>query len=153
LGVFRRGPSQRNQNCCFVVFWFITNECLLQGRSICRSVGSAFGFDDLPPPPPPPQRTHINRQASGRIQSLRAFRRTTPGLLVVGGCLDFKAVGLFSELLHCPGHQVTSEAHRRGIGDGLRCDSDLVRDCMEIGWKCYPALESGIVGVDFSKNV
>ena len=37
----------------FVVFWFITNECLLQGRSICRSVGSAFGFDDLPPPPPP----------------------------------------------------------------------------------------------------
>ena len=47
------GVHHRGIKIVFVVFWFITNECLLQGRSIYRSVGSAFGFDDLPPPPPP----------------------------------------------------------------------------------------------------
>ena len=55
----------------------------------------------------------VRGQAPGRIQSLRAFRRSAPRLSVVGRCLDFKAVGLFGELLYCPGHQLTSEAHRR----------------------------------------
>ena len=37
----------------------------------------------------------------------------------------------------------------RGGGDGLRCDSDLVRNYMQIAWKCYPALQSGLFGVTF----
>ena len=57
--------------------------------------------------------TPVRGRAPGRIQSLRAFRRSAPRLSVVGRCLDFKAVGLFGELLYCPGHQLTSEAHRR----------------------------------------
>ena len=57
--------------------------------------------------------TPVRGQAPGRIQLLRAFRRSAPRLSVVGRCLDFKAVGLFGELQNCPGHQLTSEAHRR----------------------------------------
>ena len=77
-----------------------------------------------------------------RIQSLRAFRQNIPGLLVVGRCLDFKAVGLFGELLHCPGHQMTSEAHRRwsNRGSGQKLYGNLLemRPCPTI-WNiwCY----------------
>ena len=58
-------------------------------------------------------------QAPGRIQSLRAFRRSAPRLSVVGRCLDFKAVGMFGELLYCQGHQLTSEAHSRWSHRGI----------------------------------
>ena len=45
------------------------------------------------------------------------------------------------------GHQI--DGFQGWIGDGLRCDSDLVRNCMQVGWKCYLALQSGIFGVVF----
>ena len=48
-----------------------------------------------------------------------------------------------------PDRVATKSMDSRGDWDGLRCDSDLVRNCMQIGWKCYPALESGIFGVIF----
>ena len=46
----------------------------------------------------------------------------------------------------------TKSMDSRGIGGGLQCDSDLVRHCMQIDWKCYPALESGIFGVGVLDN-
>ena len=77
--------------------------------------------------------TPVRGRAPVRIQSLRAFRRSAPRLSLVGRCLDFKAVGLFGELLYCPGHQVTSEAHRRWVtGVAGELQNPIVAGCFAV---------------------